>query len=115
MEFFAATCDIKCEVFTIVFFFPQPQNENQSQMDLYDDLINDIIGVPLNNGIKPNICNLRPQCSSNNITLTTAHRWKATPPKRTGQNKVVLPEKKTLLIGNLTWVSIFTTILMSVW
>lgn len=81
----------------------QPQNENQSQMDLYDDLINDIIGVPLNNGIKPNICNLRPQCSSNNITLTTAHRWKATPPKRTGQNKVVLPEKKTLLIGNLTW------------
>ncbi|XP_078276358.1 uncharacterized protein LOC144605157 [Rhinoraja longicauda] len=83
----------------------QPKNENQSQMDLYDDLINDIIGVPLNNGIKPNtnICNLRPNYSSNNITLTTTHPRKATPPKYTSQNQVALSEKKILLIGNLTW------------
>ncbi|XP_051890537.1 cleavage and polyadenylation specificity factor subunit 6-like [Pristis pectinata] len=86
----------------------QPENENQSQMDLYDDLINDIIGVPLNNGFKPenNNCSLLPKCSSSNIIVpTTAAPTRAAPSKYFVPATVVplLPEKKTLLIGNLTW------------
>ncbi|XP_069798319.1 cleavage and polyadenylation specificity factor subunit 6-like isoform X2 [Narcine bancroftii] len=86
----------------------QPENENQSQMDLYDDLIDDIIGVPLDNGLKPkkNNCNLLPPCSSKSIISPgPADPIKATPSKPLVQDKVVplLPENRSLLIGNLTW------------
>ncbi|XP_067863647.1 cleavage and polyadenylation specificity factor subunit 7-like [Heptranchias perlo] len=86
----------------------QLENENQGQMDLYDDLINDIIGVPLNNGLNPEKDNydLLPKSSSNNIIVpTTAGPIKAAPSKRFVPDKIdaPLPEEKILLIGNLTW------------
>uniref|UniRef100_UPI00398F7603 cleavage and polyadenylation specificity factor subunit 6-like isoform X2 n=1 Tax=Pristiophorus japonicus TaxID=55135 RepID=UPI00398F7603 len=76
------------------------ENENRGQMDLYDDLINDIIGVPLNNGLNPekNIYDLLPKWSSNNIVVPI----KAASSKHCVPD-VPLPKERILLIGNLTW------------
>ncbi|XP_067913401.1 cleavage and polyadenylation specificity factor subunit 7-like isoform X2 [Heterodontus francisci] len=85
----------------------QPENENQRQMDLYDDLVNDIIGVPLNNGLNPkkDNCDL-PQCSSNNIIVPTIDiPIKTASAKSCILDNIVAPlnEDRILFIGNLTW------------
>ncbi|XP_059806009.1 cleavage and polyadenylation specificity factor subunit 7-like [Hypanus sabinus] len=84
-----------------------PENENQNQMDLYDDLIDDIIGVPLDNGFNPkkDNCNLLPECSSSEaIASMTEAPASTTPSKPSVLGKVAVPLlERSLLIGNLTW------------
>ncbi|XP_041050818.1 cleavage and polyadenylation specificity factor subunit 6-like [Carcharodon carcharias] len=80
----------------------QLENENQVQMDLYDDLINDIIGV--NNGLKPEMDNSE-RSSNTAIVPTTAVPNKADPSKYCVPDKTNTPiyKRKAMLIGNLTW------------
>ncbi|XP_048408942.1 cleavage and polyadenylation specificity factor subunit 6-like isoform X1 [Stegostoma tigrinum] len=76
----------------------QLENESRVQMDLYDDLIGDIIGVPLNNEVEPKKDNL--ECTSNNILVPI----KADPSKSCDSEYIDAPlHKKLMLIGNLTW------------
>ncbi|XP_060701389.1 cleavage and polyadenylation specificity factor subunit 6-like [Hemiscyllium ocellatum] len=76
----------------------QLENENRVQMDLYDDLIGDIIGVPLKKEVEPKKDNL--ECTSNNILIPI----KADPSKSCDPEYIDAPlHKKLMLIGNLTW------------
>ncbi|XP_038676372.1 cleavage and polyadenylation specificity factor subunit 7-like [Scyliorhinus canicula] len=75
------------------------KNENRAQMELYDNLINDIIGV--NNELKPE----KDKCSSNDTSPTTAVPDEADPSKSplSDMSKGSTSGRKPMLIGNLTW------------
>ncbi|XP_038676374.1 cleavage and polyadenylation specificity factor subunit 6-like isoform X2 [Scyliorhinus canicula] len=75
------------------------KNENRAQMELYDNLINDIIGVNIE--VKPE----KDKCSSNDTSPTTAVPDKADPSKTSLPDKTKVPtsDSKPMLIGNLTW------------
>eukprot|EP00062_Callorhinchus_milii_P014244 gi/632963165/ref/XP_007897729.1/ PREDICTED: cleavage and polyadenylation specificity factor subunit 6-like isoform X2 [Callorhinchus milii] len=82
----------------------QLEIESEEQKDLYDDLINDIIGVPLNNGLVPKETpfDFVPAPKSFNITIQTKPVVVSKPalPQRI---EIPCSEEKVLLIGNLTW------------
>ncbi|XP_072336021.1 uncharacterized protein [Scyliorhinus torazame] len=75
------------------------KNENRAQMELYDNLIDDIIGV--NNELKTE----KDKCSSKDTPPTTAVPDKANPSKSSlpDRSKEPTSEIKPMLIGNLTW------------